>query len=181
MHTIAFQVLGVVKHDLDISFFLPWPLGGSVVVYNTQICIFWGMQSTMSICPILFSQPFVSFKKDSRCLPYLSTLVSARRLFMMPRAPTPPENPFWRELELDWRGCPMAISESCFCIIARFTCRQGKRFFKNQQMRKYLQSVFGKCNQWRLCNTSINTMCWRQAHLISQVWYKMTRWCFSSP
>lgn len=73
------------------------------------------------------SQPFVSFKEDSRCFPYLSTLVSASRLFMMPRAPTPPENPFWRELELDWRGCPMAISESCFCIIARFTCRKGKR------------------------------------------------------
>lgn len=72
------------------------------------------------------SQSFVSFEKDSCCFPYLSTLVSASRLFMMPRAPTPPENPFWRELELDWRGCPMAISESCFCIIARFTCRKGK-------------------------------------------------------
>lgn len=66
-------------------------------------------------CP----RPFVS----GYC-PYLSTLVSANLLFMMPRAPTPPENPFCLELELDWRGFPMAISESCFCMMARLTCRQ---------------------------------------------------------
>lgn len=68
------------------------------------------------------SQPFVSFENYSHWFPYLSTLVSASRLFIMPRAPTPPENPFWWELELGWRGCPMAISDSCFCIMARFTC-----------------------------------------------------------
>lgn len=80
------------------------------------------------ILPVL--QTFLSPEKKwvSEACPYLSTLVSARRLFMMPRAPTPPENPFWREVEPDWRGCPMAISESCFCMMARFTCgRRGGR------------------------------------------------------
>ena len=52
----------------------------------------------------------------------------------MPRAPTPPENPFWRELELDWRGCPMAISESCFCIMARFTCRERGEESTDEEM-----------------------------------------------
>lgn len=99
------------------------------VLYTTLI-FFFSRKAVLSVSlssHISSSQPFVSFKKDSRCFPYLSTLVSASRLFMMPRAPTPPENPFWRELEQDWRGCPMAISESCFCIIARFTCRKWRR------------------------------------------------------
>ncbi|KAG9347253.1 hypothetical protein JZ751_004820 [Albula glossodonta] len=51
--------------------------------------------------------------------PHLSTLVSASLLFMIASAPTPPEKPFWRVLEPDGRGCPLAVSDSCFCMIAR--------------------------------------------------------------
>lgn len=111
---------------LNISFFLLWPLchrGTTPKSFSFSEAVHSVSLSSL----ISFCQPFVSFRTDSRRFPYLSTLVSARRLFMMPRAPTPPENPFWRELELDWRGCPMAISESCFCMIARFTCRQRRR------------------------------------------------------
>lgn len=42
VHTTAFQVLDVVKHDLDISSSYHGHSGGSVVVYTTQICFFWG-------------------------------------------------------------------------------------------------------------------------------------------
>ena len=41
--------------------------------------------------------------RDRLCV-YLEALVSARRLFMMPSAPTPPEKPFWRVLTHTLRG-----------------------------------------------------------------------------
>ncbi len=49
---------------------------------------------------------------------YLESLVSANRLFMMPKAPTPPEKPFCRELPHTVLGYPFADSDSCFCMMA---------------------------------------------------------------
>lgn len=49
---------------------------------------------------------------------YLESLVSASLLFMMPKAPTPPEKPLCRELPQTVLGYPFADSESCFCMMA---------------------------------------------------------------
>lgn len=155
-----------------------------VVINSVYVCLFFSFgKAVHSVCLCLlasFSQPFVSFWKISfwRFL-YLSTLVSANRLFMMPRAPTPPEKPFWRELELDWRGCPMAISDSCFCIIARLTCGEGTEMGEINGR----GNIFAVCvwkwrvhPPWKLCETMGNTMCRWPVHLISQVGHKGGRW-----
>lgn len=60
---------------------------------------------------------------------YLELLVSASLLFMIPRAPTPPEKPLWRELPQTVLGYPLADSESCFCMMARDTLFEAARSF----------------------------------------------------
>lgn len=52
---------------------------------------------------------------------YLESLVSAKRLFMMARAPTPAEKPFCLVLIHTFLGYPLAVSDSCFCRMARET------------------------------------------------------------
>ncbi|KAL0601749.1 hypothetical protein AAY473_027942 [Plecturocebus cupreus] len=49
---------------------------------------------------------------------YLSPLVSANLLFIIAKAPTPPENSLSRASVLVWWGQPLAISDSCFCRMA---------------------------------------------------------------
>lgn len=121
------------------------------------------MESTVSVCLHSSHCPSIlcPWQKIHAASPYLSTLVSARRLFMMPRAPTPPENPFWRELEPDWRGCPMAISESCFCIIARFTCRRG---VGGALMKSNKEEIFAVC-------------VWKAVHATSEALQQTIRQC----
>lgn len=58
---------------------------------------------------------------------YLSTLVSANLLFMIPRAPTPPENSSCRLMEPGGRGYPLAVSESCFCMMAKLTLLAARK------------------------------------------------------
>ncbi len=58
---------------------------------------------------------------------YLSTLVSASLLFIMPRAPTPPENPLCLFVDPHGLGWPLAVSESCFCMIAKLTLLAARK------------------------------------------------------